>query len=863
MNTPPPNQNAPTPTSNGVPLGGIGTGYIELGSDGIFRNITINNNRTSASKIPSWDNSFMALRNFDGTHTTTRILRSSVPNSLQGVAPAYSTLSPDEVSWFGLYPSSNFQLKPNVVPVECFYHGFAPVIPYDTEASTLPLIMLVFVITNKTKKTQQVSTLVNWENIRGSIAGETVENRGYIHPISLTDEDQSLHAHDDLARADKSYPIGISYALRESCDTNPEGNYALVVNRHERDEVSFTNWNPDSEEDQLEFWNTFEKHGKFPNTLSHEPGKNCGTLCNSTDLLPGESRQINFILSWYCPTFTLKGQELGNNYTLEFDNSLEVAEYGLKHGEYFKKAISNWQKRFTQSSLPGWYSRMLINSSHVLTTNSILTLNGEFSMMETPEDPLYGMTDRSFYSSIGTLLFYPQYADREMTQLSAFDDTATPGRVFRTLGKDTIREPGHGEGASIQIDINAKFILMAYRNFHMTGKLANLMSIFPRLKKIMEYSATLDFDGDNIPDADGEATTFRGWAMYGLTSYTGSLWIAAMVAYADLTRQLKNEKEARKYEEMAQKALQQMEKRLWNNEHHYYNLYHCATKSNNHPSTDNSCHSGQLVGPWVAEFLKLGGWFPHQRTQAALKSIEKYNNREFGFTKGAKPDGSPSTNPPSVNSETQAEKSWPALESVYVACNHIYYGNLNRGMEILHRIYKNVYSEHKRAFNHPLSWDPVTNQPVGWKHDHHMTSMAMWHSLFALQGFLFSVPRKTISIAPRLPQGVTNLRYPLFTPISFGWLNFEVVTSPAYRQRVLIKFDSPVTIQIIQLNIPKTIMHTEVSIKIGEERVDFLSRIKPNQSYNELNLYLKDVLQIQQSIEISVIKGSPAAADNE
>jgi non-lysosomal glucosylceramidase len=863
MNTPPPNQNASNPPSNGVPLGGIGTGYIELGSDGIFRNITINNNRTSASKIPLWDNSFLAMRCFDGTNSTTRLLRSSVPNALEGIAPAYSTLSREEVSWYGLYPTSNFQLKPNAAPIECLYHGLAPVIPYDTEASTLPLVMLNFVITNTSTKTQQVSTLVNWENIRGSIAGETVDNRGYLHPISLTDEDKSLHAHDDLSRAETSYPIGLSYALRESCDTNPEGNYSLVVNRHEDDQVYYMNWNPDLETDQLEFWNTFEKHGRLPNTLSHDSGKNCGALCNVTELRPGESRHVNFILSWYCPTYILKGENLGNNYTLEFNNSIEVAEYGLKHGDYFKNAISNWQKRFTQSSLPGWYSRMLINSSHVLTSNTILTLNGEFSLMETPEDPLYGMTDRAFYSSIGPLLFYPQYADRELMQLSDTDDSSTPGRVFRFLGKDTIREPGHGEGAAIQIDINAKFILMVYRNFHMTGKLANLITIFPRLKKIMEYSMTLDEDGDGIPDAHGEATTFRGWAMYGLTSYTGSLWVAAMVAYADLTRQLKHEEEARKYEELAQKALHQMEKKLWNHEHQYYNLYHSSKPSKNHPAIDTSCHSGQLVGPWAAEFLKLGGWFPHQRTQAALRSIEKYNNREFGFTKGAKPDGSPCTNPPSVNSETQAEKSWPSFDAVYIACNHIYYGNLNRGMEILHRIYKNVYTEHKRAFNHPLSWDPVTNQPVGWKHDHHMTSMSIWHSLFALQGFLFSVPRKTISIAPRLPKGVTNLRYPLFTPISFGWLNFEVLTTPEYRQRVLLKFDSPVTIQIIQLNIPKSIIHTSVIIKIGEEPVKFLTQIKPNQSYNELNLYLKDILQIQQSIQISVTKGSPPAADDQ
>lgn len=35
----------------GVPLGGVGAGCCELGRDGRFRNITINNNRTSDARI--------------------------------------------------------------------------------------------------------------------------------------------------------------------------------------------------------------------------------------------------------------------------------------------------------------------------------------------------------------------------------------------------------------------------------------------------------------------------------------------------------------------------------------------------------------------------------------------------------------------------------------------------------------------------------------------------------------------------------------------------------------------------------------------------------------------------------------------
>jgi uncharacterized protein (DUF608 family) len=47
------NKAAKTPkVQAGVPIGGVGTGGVELGPDGRFRNITINNNRCKKTAIP-------------------------------------------------------------------------------------------------------------------------------------------------------------------------------------------------------------------------------------------------------------------------------------------------------------------------------------------------------------------------------------------------------------------------------------------------------------------------------------------------------------------------------------------------------------------------------------------------------------------------------------------------------------------------------------------------------------------------------------------------------------------------------------------------------------------------------------------
>src|SRR5690242_2093706 len=87
----------------GVPLGGIGAGCIEVGEDACFRNITINNNRTAASRIPLAPGAFVAVRAATRTATATRILQAntSVAFEQARIAPPYA--GADEIAWYGLY----------------------------------------------------------------------------------------------------------------------------------------------------------------------------------------------------------------------------------------------------------------------------------------------------------------------------------------------------------------------------------------------------------------------------------------------------------------------------------------------------------------------------------------------------------------------------------------------------------------------------------------------------------------------------------------------------------------------------------------------------------------------------------------
>ena len=428
----------------GVPLGGVGTGCIELGADARFRNITINNNRTAATRIPFASGSFLAVRAARGNEVATRILQpeTSVPFKEAGIFAPYT--SSREMSWFGLYPSANYRIAPECFPLELQWSCLAPIIPYDTEASTLPLIIFALQFTNPTDETFSISGLFNWENLRGCTADESPEDRGRIRPVSYRQIDETLHVEEAGAVIDEmpTRPVGLSFGHMEPCVGNADGNYCLVATPADGMRTAHASWRRKSEGDIKKIWESFDKSGTLPGTISSDPQAHCGAICTSASLAAGETRRLVFLLTWYCPYYVVEGRDLGNAYAAKYESALHVAEYGLKHSEYFLRAVSSWHNRFLQSSLPDWYTRMLINNSHVFTTNTMLTRDGEFAMMETPLDPAMGVLDRSFYSSIGTLLFFPGFAEPGLALFARTDGDSAPGSLYPGLGRWPTCHPG-------------------------------------------------------------------------------------------------------------------------------------------------------------------------------------------------------------------------------------------------------------------------------------------------------------------------------------------------------------------------------------------------------------------------------------
>ncbi|MBI5091537.1 MAG: hypothetical protein HZB26_03735 [Candidatus Hydrogenedentes bacterium] len=827
----------PEDEPSGVPMGGVGAGCIEMGRDGRFRNITINNNRSTADRIAVAPGSFLAVRAGVKGKVFTRILQpeSSAAFGQAGIIPSYTPS--EQLSWRGLYPCSHYHLDDPKFPLDVSWSAMAPIIPYDTEASSLPALFIAFFITNPGETAVDVSALVNWENLCGCARDHFPERRGPVLPVVLKREDEAEQEEAEAAEGPPR-PAGLEFGFHGELRDNAEGNYCLVAKQQQGVDVSLLAWDERSPDELIHFWEEFHDQGRLRNHLSRNETSHSGAVCCSLTLEPKTSRRLIYVLTWYCPRFVVEGVDLGNGYTNRFRGAVQAAETCLKYHKYFLNSVEAWQKRIFSSSLPRWFCKMLVNNNCVFSTNTLYTKDERFAMFESPSEPLTGSLDRLLYSSLATLLFFPDFAHRELLQFAIAKDPAAPGRIYRSLGALCAHKPQHGPRD--QMDINPVFILLAYRNYATTGNLVILRNTWPRIKEAFGYVLAQDSDGDGLPEQSGCSNTFDGWAVYGVDSYTSSLWLAALRAYAKLATALGHKDETKRANTVLAKAVDAFEERLWNADGGAYRLFHeKPAHGAGLAAASETCCSAQLAGQWFADFLCLGHLLPDEHLDSAIRAMSKLLEKPGGVAHGLLPDGAAPVNPPSAEENLDPDRTWPALYVAYYSSLMIYHGKVDRGLHNVQKVYQNIHVTRSIPYNQPFAWDIKTNSPSSHGMERHMAATSIWYAFYAVQGFHMNLPEQTLWIRPNLPKNVDRLSTPLFTPSCFGWLTYKEERAKGYMQTVELALDSPVPAKIIVLRIPTWV--EEVTVRcvstageeptrhmLGFDGADHLVEIQPS-----------------------------------
>ena len=145
---------------SGVPLGGIGTGKVEICPDGALHHLTINNN--DVFPIDGMPGTFLAVSARSAESKVLKVLQTR-----SEIASPDMLLNAHEIDYRGLYPRCMVEYASGDLPLKIKLTAFSPVIPRFLEASSLPIAFLVFDIVNASSGKVDGNLVFSWEDVSG------------------------------------------------------------------------------------------------------------------------------------------------------------------------------------------------------------------------------------------------------------------------------------------------------------------------------------------------------------------------------------------------------------------------------------------------------------------------------------------------------------------------------------------------------------------------------------------------------------------------------------------------------------------------------------------------------------------------
>lgn len=294
-----------------------------------------------------------------------------------------------------------------------------------------------------------------------------------------------------------------------------------------------------------------------------------------------------------------------------------------------------------------------------------------------------------------------------------------------------------------RVDMNPQFVMMVCRDYLWTGDRDYLASMWPHVVRAMVFTQSLDSNGDGLPDRDTGFQTYDQWRMRGTPSYIASLWLGALRAAVVLAQAMGKTEQAATWSTTLSQASTSFDRILFNGE--YYSLWVDGK------TRDELCMTDQISGEWFTHLIGLQSTVSNENLQRAIESVFRNNfNPEFGVHNASAPRrGSDLL----TLNNLQAGGVWSGIEFAFASLL-IDRGHYAEGVQIVEAINR----RYMRA-----------GQP--WNHvecgGHYSRAMSSWATMLAAAGFKPDVPNKGLALLPAVPG---DFRIPWFTASSFGAL---------------------------------------------------------------------------------------------
>jgi uncharacterized protein (DUF608 family) len=758
-----------------MPVGGIGTGDISLGGNGQWKDVEIMNkpgigyNGAASSKLAPC---FLLFTQDAAGQKMTRELTGPVPsNQYQGQqgseGPNNGFPRFRQASFDAAYPFGVVHLEDKDMPVSVQVKAFNPYIPCDADASGIPVAIIRYVVKNKTDKPLSVAVAGSLDNIVG-MDGSVVEFNSFDRTIFPVGAKHNRNLFRKTAQLEGIYMVSDSVnpgasAWGTIALTTTEVNKDYLISY--RTELDPKGWNADVND----LWDDFSDDGVFKDSsFAEKKDVPHAALSVKFGLGPGETKEIQFLLSWDFPNRKDwdDKETVGNYYAGQYADAWDVAEKTVTRLPALEKKTLEFVQLFVQSNYPEPIKEAaLFNSSTLRSQTTFRTKDGNFFGWEgvfNSTGSCYGNCTHVWNYEQATAFLFGSLA-KKMRQIEyhyGLNDSSglMSFRVSLPLDKAKNWMVAAADG-------QMGTVMKIYRDWQLSGDADLLKSNWPLIKKAISFAwipggwdanqdGVMEGCQHNTMDIEyfGPNPEIEFW-------YLGALKAgAAMAAYV---RDVPFEKECLHLSTIGSKWV---DTHLFNGEYYIQKIQPPADRSkiaygliagmgakdlsNPDFQIGEGCLVDQLVGQYMAHICGLGWLADSAHLRKTMESVWKYNyvrsfndhfnnmrtyalGDESGLVLTVYPD--PSKRPKIPLS--YCSEAWSGLEYT-AAAEMIYEGMTDQALTTIINV-RNRYDGFKR--------NPFNEEECG---NHYARAMASWATLIAWSGFHYSGVTGSFSINP-------------------------------------------------------------------------------------------------------------------
>jgi uncharacterized protein (DUF608 family) len=666
----------------GMPIGGIGTGCLDLEATGLLGFSTLFN--CHVPRRGPINQPFLGLTVGRRTWllTTTDLRTRRGEQVLKPVYPDWwgpglhivrsDILVADEIHYWGHYPVVDMEYVTSA-PVQVGLRAWSPFIPGDVAISNTPGAVFEVHLRNETGAPQTGTLAFSFPGPNEVEAGTTRLTRQRIFDMT----------HGLFVASDKA-------------------SYVLAVLGAEKMRVGG------------ELGVDAGAWGHIWANLPQAKEQAGGSVAVDFELEPGAEKTVRFVLTWYSPHYqgggtpAAGGNTYTNMYAARYGSAVEVAWYLAVHHQALLERILAWQGEvLSAASLPAWLRSDLVNYL------SLIAEDGLWAQAKPPigawcrqEDGLFGLNESprgcpqmecipcSWYGNVPLVYFFPELALSTLRGYKAYQ--YPDGQAPWVFGGVTVGSPfsemamparGYAHKPQSTLD-GGCYVDMVDRMWLRTGDAELLREFYASVKANTIFTMSMrPGSGDagivSLPTGNNAQDWMENCDLYGIVPHIGGVHLAQLRMAGRMAEAMGDEAFARQCRAWLETGSAIMEERTWAGDS--YLLYHEAETG----KESNWVLGCQLDAEWMARSHGLPGVFRPEHVATSLETMKRTS------IPAAAGDGSVAFCPPPPERGVTGEKYDPGYwgergvhppGTMLLAMTYMYAGQRETGLELARRV---------------------------------------------------------------------------------------------------------------------------------------------------------------------------------